>query len=163
MAAPWTRSELLDKPAGKHGWVRPQGEGFVFEKTGKPVRFFGINIVAGANFPTHEQAEDMAELLSQMGVNMTRHHHADAPWATHNFFGKGPSTHANWTPSSMDRFDYLDSISCNGAASTSISTWWCTASPWRPMASRSPPSSPTALRWRASSRRMSSLSSRNST
>ena len=99
-------SGLLDKPAGRHGWVRPKGEGFVFEKTGQPIRFFGINIVAGANFPSHEQAEHMAELLAQMGVNMTRHHHADAPWATHNFFGKGPSTR-QLDADSMDRFDYL--------------------------------------------------------
>ena len=99
-------SASLDKPAGKYGWVRPKGERFVFAKTGKPVRFFGINIVAGANFPSHEQAESMAELLAQMGVNMTRHHHADAPWATHNFFGKGASTR-QLDADSLDRFDYL--------------------------------------------------------
>jgi hypothetical protein len=99
-------SAILDKPAGKYGWVRPKGEGFVFAKTGKPVRFFGIIIVAGANFPSHEQAEAMAELMAQMGVNMTRHHHADAPWATHNFFGKGASTR-QLDAESMERFDYL--------------------------------------------------------
>jgi hypothetical protein len=99
-------SGRLDAPAGKHGWVQAKGEGYVFEKTGKPVRFFGINIVAGCNFPTHEQADSMAEALAEMGVNITRHHHADAPWATHNFFGKGPSTR-KLDPESMDRFDYL--------------------------------------------------------
>jgi hypothetical protein len=98
--------EVLDAPAGKHGWVAPKGEDFVFAKTGKPVRFFGVNLVAGCNFPTHEQSEALAETLAEMGVNITRHHHADAPWATHNFFGKGPTTR-KLDPESMDRFDYL--------------------------------------------------------
>lgn len=99
-------SRILDAPAGKHGWVGVKGEDFVFQRTGRPVRFFGINLVAGANFPSHEQAEALAEALAQMGVNMVRHHHADAPWATRNFFGKGPTTR-RLDPESMDRFDYL--------------------------------------------------------
>lgn len=99
-------SRRLDAPAGKHGWVAPKGEDFVFVKNGKKVRFFGTNLVAGANFPTHEQAESLAEALAQMGVNMTRHHHADAPWATTNFFGKADGTR-KLDPEAMDRFDYL--------------------------------------------------------
>lgn len=99
-------SGRLDAPAGKHGWVLPRGEDFVFEKTGRPVRFFGVNLVAGCNFLSHEQAESLAETLAQMGVNIVRLHHADAPWATRNFFGKGPTTR-KLDPESMDRFDYL--------------------------------------------------------
>lgn len=99
-------SGRLDPPAGKHGWVQPKGEDFTFQKTGKPVRFFGVDLVAGSNFPTHAQADSMAEALAEMGVNITRHHHADAPWSTHNFFGKLGSTR-RLDPESMDRFDYL--------------------------------------------------------
>ena len=99
-------SGRLDAPAGKHGWLKAQGEDYAFAKTGKPVRFFGLNLVAGCNFPTHAQADHMAEALAQMGVNITRHHHIDAPWGTHNVFGKGPSTR-HLDAASMDRFDYL--------------------------------------------------------
>ncbi len=98
-------SGILDAPAGKHGRVKAQGENFVF-KNGKPARFFGVNVVAGMNFPDKEEAEAVAEHLAQLGVNITRHHHADAPWAERNFFGKGASTR-KLDADSMDKFDYF--------------------------------------------------------
>jgi hypothetical protein len=98
-------SYLLDAPAGKHGWVRRQGENFVFEN-GTKVKFWGTNIVASANFPTHAEAERIAETLAQMGVNMTRHHHADAPWANPNIFGNKENT-LHLDPEALDRFDYF--------------------------------------------------------
>jgi hypothetical protein len=98
-------SRLLDAPAGKHGPLKRQGENFVFAN-GKPQRFWGVNLVASANFPTHEEADRMAELLAQMGVNITRHHHMDAPWSTPNVFGNGPST-SKLDAEALERFDYL--------------------------------------------------------
>ncbi|MGH7441416.1 MAG: CIA30 family protein, partial [bacterium] len=96
---------LEDAPAGKHGRVESQGEGFVFDD-GKPVRFFGVNLVASCNFPSHAQADAMAELLSEMGVNLTRHHHLEATWSDRNIFGSDSQTLA-LDPKNMDRFDYL--------------------------------------------------------
>ncbi len=61
---------------------------------------------ASSNFPTHEQADWLAETLSQMGVNMTRHHHMDAPWTNRNIFGNKADT-LSLDPESLDRFDYL--------------------------------------------------------
>jgi len=98
-------SRLLDAPAGKHGPVGKRGEAFVF-KDGKPAKFIGINIVASANFPTHEEADKLAELLSQMGVNLTRHHHMDAAWSNPNLFGNKANT-LDLDPTAMERFDYL--------------------------------------------------------
>lgn len=98
-------SHLLDAPAGKHGWLRCADEDFVFE-SGKRIRFWGINIVASANFPTHAEAERMAALLAQMGVNMTRHHHMDAFWTNPNIFGNSGST-LKLDAEALDRFDYL--------------------------------------------------------
>lgn len=98
-------SFLLEKPAGKHGFLRTRGEHFVFED-GTPAAFFGVNIVASANFPSKKDAEWMAELLSQIGCNLTRHHHMDAPWTNRNIFGNGPTTR-RLDPESLDRFDYL--------------------------------------------------------
>lgn len=98
-------SRLLDAPAGKHGFVKKNGENFVFQN-GKPARFWGVNIVASANFPTHEQAEEIAELLAQAGVNITRHHHMDAPWSTPNVFGNKEST-LELDKDALDRFDYF--------------------------------------------------------
>ncbi|HEV8246731.1 MAG TPA: CIA30 family protein [Polyangiaceae bacterium] len=98
-------SRLLDAPAGKHGWLGHKGESFVF-KDGKPARFIGVNIVASANFPTHEQADKIAELLAEMGVNLTRHHHMDADWATPNLFDNKKNT-GELGKEALERFDYL--------------------------------------------------------
>jgi hypothetical protein len=98
-------SRLLDAPAGKYGPLKRQGENLVFAN-GKIARFWGVNLVASANFPTHEQADQMAELLAQMGVNITRHHHMDAPWSTPNVFGNAPSTQ-KLDPVALERFDYF--------------------------------------------------------
>lgn len=98
-------SRLLDAPAGKHGPLGKRGESFVF-RDGKVAKFIGINIVASANFPTHEEADKMAELLSQMGVNLTRHHHMDAAWSNPNLFGNRSST-LELDAATMERFDYL--------------------------------------------------------
>lgn len=98
-------SRLLDAPAGKHGPLARKGESFVFGD-GKSVRFWGVNLVASANFPTHDEADRLAELLAQLGVNMTRHHHLDAPWSKPNVFGNAASTR-KLDPAALERFDYL--------------------------------------------------------
>lgn len=98
-------SRLLDAPAGKYGPVQRRGESFGFAN-GKPIRFWGVNIVASANFPTHEEADRLAELLAQLGVNITRHHHMDAAWSTPNLFGNADST-LKLDPVALERFDYL--------------------------------------------------------
>ncbi|HET9932273.1 MAG TPA: CIA30 family protein, partial [Polyangiaceae bacterium] len=98
-------SRLLDAPAGKHGALARKGEAFVFAD-GKRTRFWGVNIVASANFPSHEEADKLAEFLASLGVNMTRHHHIDAAWSTPNVFGNKSSTLA-LDAAAMDRFDYF--------------------------------------------------------
>ncbi len=98
-------SFLLDAPAGKYGRVQRRGEDYVFAN-GKKVKFWGTNIVAGANFPTHEQADRWAEQLAQMGVNMTRHHHMDADWSRPNIFGNKDNT-LSLNAESLERLDYF--------------------------------------------------------
>jgi hypothetical protein len=98
-------SRLLDGPAGKHGPLGARGEDFVF-KDGTTARFIGINLVASENFPTHAEADQLVELLAEMGVNITRHHHMDAAWSQPNIFGNRPTT-LELDPELMDRFDYL--------------------------------------------------------
>ncbi|MDF3067724.1 MAG: hypothetical protein K0R38_3325 [Polyangiaceae bacterium] len=97
-------SRLLSAPAGKHGPVQRRGEEFVVGN--KPIRFWGVNLVAGANFPTHAEADHTAELLAQLGVNMTRHHHMDAAWSQPNLFGNAGGT-LKLDPEALERFDYF--------------------------------------------------------
>jgi hypothetical protein len=98
-------SRLLHKPAGKYGWLQRRGEDFVWPN-GRKQKFWGVNIVASANFPTKEQAEVWAEQLAQMGVNITRHHHMDADWSRPNIFGNKDNTQS-LDPEALDRFDYF--------------------------------------------------------
>ncbi|MCD6351674.1 MAG: hypothetical protein J7M26_06105, partial [Armatimonadetes bacterium] len=104
--APVDLSWLNDKPAGKHGRLTVRDGHFVFAD-GTPVRFWGTCFSAGANFPTHEQAEKIARRLARFGVNIVRTHHADAYWAERNFFGKGARDTRHFDSDALDRFDYL--------------------------------------------------------
>ncbi|NUP98660.1 MAG: hypothetical protein HUU35_02270, partial [Armatimonadetes bacterium] len=108
-AAPVDLSFLNHKPAGCRGFVRREGERFLFED-GSEARFWGTCFSAGANFPTHEQAELIARRLARFGVNIVRTHHADADWSNPSFFRFGEQrspTTTEFVPESLDRFDYL--------------------------------------------------------
>lgn len=80
-----------EKPAGRHGFIRQQGDGFVFAD-GTPARFWGTNFNGGACFPEHDYAEKLARRLAKMGLNIVRFHQMDAEWNTPNIFQftKGP-------------------------------------------------------------------------
>ncbi|MGD2174096.1 MAG: hypothetical protein PVJ27_01735, partial [Candidatus Brocadiaceae bacterium] len=66
-------------PAGSHGFVTAEDGRFVFED-GTPVRFWGLNVTAGAALGSPERAEQLAERLARLGVNVVRLHHLDS-WA----------------------------------------------------------------------------------
>ena len=99
-----------EKPAGKHGFVRAEGEQLVFAD-GAPARFWGVCFNGGANFPSHDYAEKVAARLSQTGINLVRCHQLDAWWHSPNIFsftrGKKVRTTRVLDPESMDRLDYL--------------------------------------------------------
>ncbi|MFC1806470.1 cellulase family glycosylhydrolase, partial [Planctomycetota bacterium] len=65
--------------AGKHGFLTVTGDEFAFED-GTPVRFWGLNVTAGAALGTPERAEQIAERIARLGCNVVRLHHLDS-WA----------------------------------------------------------------------------------
>jgi len=100
-------SRLLDEPAGAKGFVHVK-DGHFF--TGdQRLRFWGMNLCFGANFPTHEEADKAAPHLAKLGCNAIRFHHMDmrdAPngtWQTRRVSRSGghcrsaPDTHAMGT------------------------------------------------------------------
>jgi hypothetical protein len=106
-------SFLLDAPAGKHGFVVVKGDKFFFED-GTEARFWGGNLFAEANFPTHKQARELAERIALTGANIIRMHHLDvvAPWTDfivrRNFWGgQSPESTRRFDKDMLDRFDYL--------------------------------------------------------
>ena len=106
-------SFLLDAPAGKHGFLTVKRDKFFFED-GTEARFWGGNLFGEANFPTHKEAEALAERIAMTGANIVRMHHLDvvAPWTDfivrRNLFGsQSPDSTRTFDKEMLDRFDYL--------------------------------------------------------
>ena len=99
-----------EKPAGKHGFCRVDGENFRFED-GTLAKFWGVIFNGASCFPSHDYAEGVAQRLSQAGCNFVRFHQIDADWATPNLFrftaGKPTRNTRSFDPRSMERMDYL--------------------------------------------------------
>ena len=65
-------------PCGVHGRIVVRNGHFEFEKRpGETVRFWGVNISSGANFPDEDKADAIATHLARLGYNAVRLHHHD--------------------------------------------------------------------------------------
>jgi hypothetical protein len=94
---------LTDPPAGKYGWLRSVGDHFEFETVpGRPVRFYGINLVYSSLYLDHEQCDRFADRLARMGYNSVRIHHYERELVD----PRAPDT-LTFRPDSLDRLDYL--------------------------------------------------------
>ncbi len=91
--------------------LKPSGENFV-DPAGKPVRFWGVNLVA--LYPEHAAADALAANLASLGVNLVRPHHNLRPsldWNPGMLSGsllKYQGNSREFDPSALDRFDYLN-------------------------------------------------------
>ena len=76
-----------------------------FHQGRQRVRIWGVNLSFGANFPTHQDAPQVAERLAAAGVNSVRCHHMDTSrwprgiWNTQD--GRAIE------PEALDRLDYF--------------------------------------------------------
>lgn len=99
-----------EAPAGKHGFLKVEGDKFIFED-GTEARFWGTNFNSAQIFPSHEHSEKVAKRLAKIGVNIVRFHQMDGEWSTPNIFqftrGENRSDTQSFDPRSMDRLDYL--------------------------------------------------------
>lgn len=109
-------SDLLDAPAGKHGFVEVQNGHYCFAN-GQRIRFFGVNLPARSNTPTHETAEKMAERFASLGINVVRLHAADLPpdeepcsWTScmeAPLLDYNSGSSRRFHPAGRERFDYF--------------------------------------------------------
>ncbi len=99
--SPLDFSFLLDAPAGKYGTVKVKGDQFVFEKKDMPIRFLGTNICFGANFPSREDAEKLADRIARSGFNNVRFHHFDSGMTRYTADG------FEIIPEKLDKLHYL--------------------------------------------------------
>jgi hypothetical protein len=75
---------------------------------GRPIRFWGVNIVASAAFPDKNKAAAIAARLRKMGINLVRFHHLENNWSGDNgciFIYSQGSRKLN--PVTLDRLDYF--------------------------------------------------------
>ncbi|HEV7403119.1 MAG TPA: carbohydrate binding domain-containing protein [Chthoniobacteraceae bacterium] len=95
-------SNLLEKPAGLHGFVTAK-DGHLFAGDQR-IRFFGVNMAFGGDFPTHADAEKVAARMAKFGINCVRFHHMDTGTAPGGLLQKDRKT---LDPESLDRLDYF--------------------------------------------------------
>jgi hypothetical protein len=95
--------DLLDKPAGRRGPVVVKADHFY---TGdKRIRFWGVNLAFSACFPTHAQADKLANRLAHFGVNAVRLHHMDMQKFPNGIFADDKLE--TLSDQALDRLDYL--------------------------------------------------------
>lgn len=99
-------SHLLDKPAGKNGFVRTQEDHFV-DGLGNRFRVLGVNTAFSGNFPTHQQAEKIAARMAKFGINCVRFHHMDTLRAPAGIWKEGTPEKQQLDPTNLDRLDYF--------------------------------------------------------
>jgi len=77
-----------------------------FSIAGEQIRFWGVNLEHGGNFPLQSKAWYVAGKLRKMGFNLIRFHHMDRSWGPESLFEWGQDTrHLN--PEYLDRFEKL--------------------------------------------------------
>ncbi len=90
-----------DAPAGKHGFIRVEGDKFVNDKG----RFliWGTNTCFSMNFPEHAEAEKVAVRLARLGFNCVRLHHMDSRdiWG-----GSNAKSLTTIDPAQLEKLDY---------------------------------------------------------
>lgn len=102
-------SFLTDAPAGKYGRLIARNGRFEFtDRPGHRVRLFGVNLCYDLCFPSHEDAELLAETLQRMGYNAVRFEHYDFPLPAES--RDNPSARPTLNPDRLDRMEYL--IAC---------------------------------------------------
>jgi hypothetical protein len=93
-------SAWLERPAGKHGFVRSEGAKLTTDAG--PIRFWATNLCFDACFPEKRQAERVAARLARLGINCVRMHHMDM-----DSIFKGSRNKLTLSPEQLDKLDYL--------------------------------------------------------
>lgn len=108
-ASPADVSFLLDKPAGKEGFIKIQGGHFV-KPDGKRIRFWGLHVTdwspGSIELPPKEDSPMWARSLARHGVNMVRLHFIDK-WAPTGIVDGSKDDTRSFDAQQLDRLDFL--------------------------------------------------------
>ena len=95
-----------DRPAGRHGFVRAEGDQLV-RGDGRPMRFWGGNLAGGALFLTpRENVANQAHRMAKLGFNLMRIHHHDSEWVQPNLFDRRYKDSRHLNARSFDNLDW---------------------------------------------------------
>lgn len=108
---------LNEQEAGSQGRIVAKGDDFVFEKTGKKVRFWGVTLgdILGAD---KAEADYLARRFAKMGINLVRLH-AGGP------LQQDPTN-------CVEKIHYLVAAFKKQGIYTELN-WWCTAQNGKPL------------------------------
>jgi hypothetical protein len=98
-------SGWLPKPAGKLGPVRAVDGHFYAGR--ERIRFFGVNLCFGADFPRKEDAPKIAARMAKFGINVVRFHHMDSGTFPGGIRARGVAHTRDLDPEALDRLDYF--------------------------------------------------------
>lgn len=104
-SAPADLSFLLDRPAGKDGFIRVLN-GHLAKPNGQRFRIWGVNFTANATVPSKADAPAVAALLARHGINAVRFHFLDRPAPAGLIDPRRDDTRA-LDPAQLDRFDFF--------------------------------------------------------
>ena len=93
-------SSWNEKPAGKDGFITAKN-GHLY-KGEKRIRFFGVNMAFGGNFPKKDEGAKIAARLAKFGINCVRFHHMDMLSAPGGIFAKDGKT---LDPEQLEKLD----------------------------------------------------------
>ena len=96
-------SFLNDRPADQLVTVK-DGHFYAGEKR---IRFWGMNNDYDANYPTHQQAEMLAQRFAKLGMNIVRITHTDQQYAPMGLFDPAFKGEMRIDPVQMEKLDYF--------------------------------------------------------
>jgi hypothetical protein len=73
-ATPLDLRWLNERTSGEGGYIDAKGDAFIHQKTGQPIRFWGVNVEPGILGQDGRALDRMARRLAKLGVNIVRVH-----------------------------------------------------------------------------------------
>ena len=71
------------------------------------LKFWGVNLCFGGNFPSHEEADKIAPHFAKLGINAVRFHHMDGQDAPNGIWKTLPTGKRVFDDKQIDRLDYF--------------------------------------------------------
>lgn len=103
----WDFTPFFHTPAGKYGFVKVEGEHFVFGDSGERARFWGANLTGAACFPKKEDAQIIVKWLKKWGFNAVRLAHLDSTWPKIGLINYDDGSQLSFNEEAFDRLFYF--------------------------------------------------------